>query len=1089
MRLRKFALLIIVLALVQILPILSMAAPADFDFVSLRYDDPTAIYMFEDGQTITPSMKVTLKNNKMSALSGEMTASFALHTTADAVMWSADGSKTTFTIAAGQESAIDLMGVSITQAGYYVVTIKVSEGGSIQSKDYGLSVVRKPKEGMRKDSMFGLALSLGPSLDVDMTIEIARRTGMKWHRGGLDPRVAKPTKDGPYWGKEEQDKVINQIKKLNDNGISMVGLVDYNMTWNVLQDSPLGVVFRTHQNRPIDLQAQADMVYEMLKPLVGYLEYCEIWNEPWIHGWTWKTGSAQDYREMARLIYEKVRSDPALDSIMLLGGGSTGYSRDVLYPMDAKGNFTQTFVDGSINHPYGHVNLNSNVAIEVQKRLDQKGSVTGGKGGLWFTEFAAAPTHLQHVHEDERVYEAGRNVAPLYLSMLQATCDTDVPAHGFWFQLVDTTSERDTDGQIHDFEYNIFNPRTQTPRPAVSSYAAMTHFMEDRRLSDNWDLFPNSKNIMGYLMQDNANGKTNAMIYTDKDKDGKIILKNARGLKAYNYMGTRLFDGDADTFEADLRYWETLYIESDLQADELRRIIEGSDIIFDKPLLVYPLSFTKPISGVSSIDIMVENASAAVQNGTIELTKIPAGFVMNADKIEVNNLMPGEKRVLNFSIRHAQEDALNRYDVEFKAAFGASVWLRTQTIQSAYAPKKSIAIDGNLNDWSDITGVSMISNGTVNAQELSLNPELARQVAQGGISIDDSLAVYKMKTAWDDDYFYMSAEISDETPDFRDSFDIDDYVFPFQSDSIQIGINCGIVNKDNIFIDKIGTPGYDKYYGDDLNYEFSFRRAALSDGKYGSEMERLTADGTNYQTYYPGNPDLNPKMGTLDAYERGGKDGKIITWHDARAKMWYCEAALSWENIPELKKQIDGTGDNNAMTCKLTWAVNDTGLSSRGTSYWTRETSMLQPGAQGLAPHWGLGGIQNGGRIMTPWGFGSILPQNIKILLDGRRLALDVSPIIENDRTLVPVRAALEALGATLDYDEVTRTVTGVKGGTSFKLTLDSTDALVNGEKKVLDVPAKIINDRTMVPIRFVAENFGAIVGWDQENQAVLIEY
>jgi N-acetylmuramoyl-L-alanine amidase len=129
-----------------------------------------------------------------------------------------------------------------------------------------------------------------------------------------------------------------------------------------------------------------------------------------------------------------------------------------------------------------------------------------------------------------------------------------------------------------------------------------------------------------------------------------------------------------------------------------------------------------------------------------------------------------------------------------------------------------------------------------------------------------------------------------------------------------------------------------------------------------------------------------------------------------------------------------------------------------------------------------------GGRINTPWGFGNLEPQGIKILFGGRRLALDVAPVIENDRTLVPVRAALEALGATLEFDEAANTVIGKKDGAEFTLKIDSVNATVNGQPKILDVPAKIINDRTMVPIRFVAENFGANVTWDDANNAVLVD-
>lgn len=113
--------------------------------------------------------------------------------------------------------------------------------------------------------------------------------------------------------------------------------------------------------------------------------------------------------------------------------------------------------------------------------------------------------------------------------------------------------------------------------------------------------------------------------------------------------------------------------------------------------------------------------------------------------------------------------------------------------------------------------------------------------------------------------------------------------------------------------------------------------------------------------------------------------------------------------------------------------------------------------------------------------------QDITVSVDGKGVDFDQLPVIENDRTLVPMRAIFEALGATVEWDGDTRTVTSTKGETVIKLTIDSADMYIGSDVKKLDVPAKIINDRTMVPVRAISEAFECKVDWDGANQAVII--
>ena len=88
----------------------------------------------------------------------------------------------------------------------------------------------------------------------------------------------------------------------------------------------------------------------------------------------------------------------------------------------------------------------------------------------------------------------------------------------------------------------------------------------------------------------------------------------------------------------------------------------------------------------------------------------------------------------------------------------------------------------------------------------------------------------------------------------------------------------------------------------------------------------------------------------------------------------------------------------------------------------------------------------------------------IRVMVDGAELAFDVDPVIENDRTLVPMRLIFEALGAKVDWDEATRTALAVKGDVKISITIDSAELMKNSKAVALDAPARLIGGRTLVP-------------------------
>lgn len=109
------------------------------------------------------------------------------------------------------------------------------------------------------------------------------------------------------------------------------------------------------------------------------------------------------------------------------------------------------------------------------------------------------------------------------------------------------------------------------------------------------------------------------------------------------------------------------------------------------------------------------------------------------------------------------------------------------------------------------------------------------------------------------------------------------------------------------------------------------------------------------------------------------------------------------------------------------------------------------------------------------------------ILLDGGKLDFPVEPFITEGTTFVPMRAIFEALGAEIEWNDETRTVTSIKDGTEINITIGSTLAYKNGEEQILPAPPVIVDDFTMVPLRFVSESFGCSVDWDGDTRTVTI--
>ncbi len=117
----------------------------------------------------------------------------------------------------------------------------------------------------------------------------------------------------------------------------------------------------------------------------------------------------------------------------------------------------------------------------------------------------------------------------------------------------------------------------------------------------------------------------------------------------------------------------------------------------------------------------------------------------------------------------------------------------------------------------------------------------------------------------------------------------------------------------------------------------------------------------------------------------------------------------------------------------------------------------------------------------------AISSNTIKVYIDNKIVSFDVQPQLIGGRTMVPLRAIFEGLGATVEWDNNTQTVTAYNEVKIVKATIGSNTMTVNGANRTMDVAPMLVGGRTLVPVRFVAEAFDCDVEWDGNTKTVSI--
>ena len=326
----------------------------------------------------------------------------------------------------------------------------------------------------------------------------------------------------------------------------------------------------------------------------------------------------------------------------------------------------------------------------------------------------------------------------------------------------------------------------------------------------------------------------------------------------------------------------------------------------------------------------------------------------------------------------------------------------------------------------------------------------------GKININFSANAKRMDIKLYDEYVN---EIWKETPYWNDTTEQISY-----SKNIQLCKGKYYISVSNYY------KGYDEYYGDyELGIYFTFSNESFSENQGGSNNKIDKANLITMNKKYNGLIALNDDV---DFFRIDCSSAPTI---GLTGNMKRVNINIYDLNGNEVWKETPYWND----TTEQISFIKETKLNA-GT-YFVAISNYYK----GYDEYYG-----NFSLYLTDGGYVSdalIVDSNISVRINGKYVEFDQPPILENGRTLVPLRAIFEALGADVQWDGSTQTVTATKNGTEISLQIGSTRMYVNGSAKTLDVPAKLINSRTLVPVRAISEAFGCKVDWIQDTQTVVI--
>lgn len=123
-----------------------------------------------------------------------------------------------------------------------------------------------------------------------------------------------------------------------------------------------------------------------------------------------------------------------------------------------------------------------------------------------------------------------------------------------------------------------------------------------------------------------------------------------------------------------------------------------------------------------------------------------------------------------------------------------------------------------------------------------------------------------------------------------------------------------------------------------------------------------------------------------------------------------------------------------------------------------------------------------------PKGTASMIIGSKSITVNGTKKTIDVAPIVKEGTTYVPIKYVLDAFGGSATWDQVNKKIMVLRGAKALDLTVNKKEYILNGKRQSAEVSPLILQGRTLVPLRLVSEQLGLTVKWEQKTKTVTIE-
>ena len=600
-------------------------------------------------------------------------------------------------------------------------------------------------------------------------LKLLQMIGMKLQRAHFQP-LAKVS--GPDWVNQppggalalefaEQDKLLAEAK-VKDTWV--MPLVGYSFAGaGEFARSPMAVKANMF-GPPRDLEEYAATWETILRRYPDVTMY-EVWNEPWIFGWTF-AGTGEEYRalqsswaKMARRVNPKLK---------ILAGNSSMFVRDHIEPYAES---WKGLIDGTTHHPYNRGTNQSSYRGGDNFRTIDDGALTNRRMGLPYYCITEGGT-LFEVPPGRGVDnpENAMKIVHLFVQSALAGAYTgnaqwDIGYGPAWTGanttlavLTHFTEDRPIVADIWPAHELIWGAIFANPRHVTDDVRALPRASE---LASRWNVpVPESRgtDLGKVAVIWNYTGASNKQL----DDKGELVIANAAGLKAYDWMGCPI-RATGNELRVPFTAKPVYIVTDELSVMELRNRVATATISNVTAVNLYPLSLAQAGDRVQNLQVRLENQVNRQVSGTLTLQVKGSPETTKASF----TIPAGQLTEISIPWATVAVSENNQYATTLKAdveGYGSTVV--NQVVAKAAFVKKTITINGTLDAWQDIVPVvldsRMIEPG-VDLTQYLLNPQLKRTEQ----STNDRRIIARIYTAYDDQNVYLAAAVQE--PELKNS--------------------------------------------------------------------------------------------------------------------------------------------------------------------------------------------------------------------------------------------------------------------------------------------------------------------------------